>query len=148
MPYENVDKAQDDNLLPASLHTEVRRKDFIVKEEEEGEVKEEEEEETPSLSSEKREADPLSVCFADEDIPTRVRQHQTCHAHGNHSPLYQGLPLKLTKHDIITLLSKLQKDVDGEKRLDQLFKSLTTLTAQEDMLRTLRWECMNSGHRQ
>lgn len=144
MPYENVDKAHDDNPLPVSLHTQVRRKDSIVKEEEE----EEGEEETPSISSEKREADPLSVCFADEDIPTRVRQHQTCHAHGNHSPLYQDLPLKLTKHDIITHLSKLQKDLDGEKRLDQLFKSLTTLTAQEDMLRTLRWECTYNGHRQ
>ena len=133
---ETVGKANGEK--PVLLHTEGRSKDYTVEEEEE--------EGAPSLSDEERESDPLSVCFADEDIPTRVRQHQTHNTHAVHSPLNRDFPLKLTKDDIITHLSKLQRDVDSEKKLDQLFMSLTTLTAQEDMLRTLRWVCTCSGH--
>lgn len=126
----------DDNLLPGVLYSEGRQESSTVKE---GVEEKEEGEEAPSPSGEDREADPLSVCFADDDIPTRVRQHQTDHSHAVHSVLNRDFPLQFTKDDIITLLSKLQRDVDGEKRLDQLFKSLITLTAQEDMLRTLRY---------
>ena len=125
----------DDNQLSSVLYSEAQQENSTMKEGVEVE-EEEEEEEAPSPSDE--EADPLSVCFADDDIPIRVRQHQTYHSHAVHSVLSRDLPLKFTKDDVVTLLSRLQRDVDGEKRLDQLFKSLTTLTAQEDMLRTLR----------
>ena len=144
MPCQTVDKANGDTSLPLLPHSEARRKDCTVnidEKEEEGEGEEvegEEEGKTSSLSDQEREADPLSLCFADEDIPTRVRQHQTCCTLAVHSPLNRDLLVKLTIDDIITHLSKLKRDTDGEKRLHQLFSSFTTLTAQEDVLRTLR----------
>ena len=153
MLCQTVDKANGDTSLPLLPHSEARRKDCTVKidekeeegegegEGEEGEGEEgkgEEEGKTSSLSDQEREADPLSLCFADEDIPTRVRQHQTCCTLAVHSPLNRDLLVKLTIDDIITHLSKLKRDTDGEKRLHQLFSSFTTLTAQEDVLRTLR----------
>ena len=144
MPCQNVDKANGDTSLPLLPHSEARRKDCTVKideKEEEGEGEEgegEEEGKTSSLSDQEREADPLSLCFADEDIPTRVRQHQTIRTLAVHSPLNRDLLVNLTIDDIITHLSKLKRDTNGEKRLDQLFSSFTTLTAQEGVLRTLR----------
>lgn len=147
VPCRTADKVNGDTSLPLLPHSEAERKECTMKEEEEegeegeGEGEEgegEEEGDTPSLSDQEREADPLSLCFADEDIPTRVRQHQTCRTHAVHSPLNQDLLVKLTKDDLITHLSKLKRDTDSEKRLHQLFSNLTTLTAQEDMLRTLR----------
>ena len=148
MPCQTVNKANGDTSLSLLPHSEAMRKDCTMKidekeeEGEEGEGEGEGEGESPSLSDQEREADPLSLCFADEDIPTRVRQHQTCRTLAVHSPLNRDLFVKLTKDDIIAHLSKLKRDTDSEKRLHQLFSSLTTLTAQEDMLRTLRCECI------
>ena len=85
-------------------------------------------------------SNPLAVCFADEEYghsSSRVKRKKIppdVHVRPDTlSPL-----VRLSTEDVVGKCKSLPHDDKAGSKLRELFESLTTLTAKEDMLRTIR----------
>lgn len=88
---------------------------------------------------ERDESNPLAVCFADEDCvpsdPPKTKKHPPAVDQQPNTVL----PLmKISVKDVVSALKTVHPDKTAGVKLKDLFSNLSSLTAKEDMLRTIR----------
>ena len=88
-------------------------------------------------------SNPLAVCFADEEYghsSSRVKLKKIPpDVHVRPDTLLPSV--RLSTEDVVSKCKSLPPDDKAGSKLRELFESLTTLTAKEDMLRTIRCVC-------